>query len=75
MAFAAPGNVTFVRTSTRPGPTQLVDGEDQSIGRLAHVEADDVADLVDELRVGGELPGLHCAGFSPKARQIRDKAV
>ena len=38
----------------------------------AHVEADDVADLRDELRVGAQLPRLDQAGLEPKARQIRE---
>ena len=48
----------------RRGPVQrldlglLVDAEhDRALGRI-EVERDDVADLVDELRVAGELPGL-----------------
>src|SRR5215469_15131429 len=37
-----------------------------------HIQADDIADLRDELRIRAQLPGLHDVGFRPKARQIRD---
>jgi len=33
----------------------LIDGEDDGMGRRIDIETDDVAQLVDELRVGGEL--------------------
>jgi hypothetical protein len=39
------------------------------------VPPDDVADLVDELRVPRQLPGLLKVGLSPKVRQIRETAV
>jgi hypothetical protein len=34
--------------------------------RRAHVEADDVADLPDELRVGAQLPRLHGVRLQPE---------
>jgi len=37
----------------------LVDGQDQGVFRRGHVQADDVADLVDEQRVRRQLPRLH----------------
>ena len=40
------------------------------LGRV-QVQADDVADLVDELRIGGQLEGVDQGGLSPNARQIR----
>jgi hypothetical protein len=39
------------------------------------VEPHDVADLVDELRVGRQLPVWTRCGLSPKVRQIREMAV
>jgi hypothetical protein len=59
----------------RLDPGLLVDAEDdRGLGR-GQVEPDDVPDLVDELRVGGELEVLGAMGLNPKARQIRLIAV
>ena len=41
----------------------LVDRQDDGILRRAHVQADDVADLLDEVGVGGELEGLAEVGL------------
>ena len=45
----------------------------QHQGRLGQIQvpADDVADLVDALRIGRQLEGVDRCGLSPNARQIR----
>src|ERR1035438_4977835 len=60
------GNVTPAKASTRPSPTQLIHAQDQGMLGRVHVQADDVADLVDELRVRGQLPGLLQVRLQPE---------
>ena len=48
----------------------LIDRKDQRLVRRVPVEADDVADLADELRVGAELPGL--GQVRPGAERLPD---
>jgi len=43
-------------------------------GRI-QVQPDDVADLVDEQRIGRQFQLSTWCGLSPNARQIRDTAV
>jgi hypothetical protein len=44
----------------------LIDAEhDRALGRV-EVEPDDIADLLDELRVRGELPGLLRMGLGAR---------
>ena len=45
----------------------LVDAKHQRVLRRAHVQADDVAKLLDEERIGGELEGLAAVRRSPKS--------
>jgi hypothetical protein len=44
-----------------------VDGQDDGVRRRIDVEADDVAQLVDEFRIGGELE-LTCGGAEVRGR-------
>jgi hypothetical protein len=37
-----------------------------AVRRRIEVEPDNVADLVDELRIGGQFPGLHQMRLEPK---------
>jgi hypothetical protein len=59
-----PGRGRGQHWQARGGPVQgldlrlLVHAQDQGVLRRRHVEADDVAGLADELRVGAQLPGL-----------------
>jgi hypothetical protein len=46
----------------------------RGLGRV-QVQPTQVTDLVDELRVSGQLPGLPSCGLRPNARQIRLTAV
>jgi len=58
----------------RLGPIQgldlglLVDTENDGLLRRVVIEPDDVDDLVDELRVSGELEAVLQVGLSPKLR-------
>ena len=59
----------------------LVHGQNQGVLGRAHVEADDVADLADELRVRAQLPGLHDVGLEaesppdPRDRRLRQASL
>ena len=45
----------------------LVDTDDQRVVRRAQVQADDVAQLLDEERVVGQLEALGAVGLQPDA--------
>ena len=45
----------------------LVDAQHESAGRRCHGEADDVADLGDEIRIGRELEGLGAVGLQAES--------
>jgi len=63
------------RTVERLDLRLLVDAEHRRrLGRV-EVERDDVSDLVDELRIGGELERLRLVRLEPERRQIRLIAV
>jgi hypothetical protein len=57
--------------------TLLIDGRDQDALKRVQVQADRVADLVDDLRIGRQLPGLHGVRLEaelrpdPQARKLR----
>src|SRR5580700_2420761 len=59
----------------------LVHAQDQGVLRGRHVEADDVADLADELRVRAQLPGLHDVRLEaeglpdPRGRRLRQACL
>ena len=53
----------------------LVDGEDRGGDRRAHVQADQVADLLHQVRVGRDLKLSVRHGLSPNARQISRTVV
>ncbi len=52
--------------STRPSPTQLVHPEHQRLFRRIQIQPDDIADLVDELRIIADLEGVDQMGFEPE---------
>jgi hypothetical protein len=49
----------------------LVDTKDRGMIGRVHVQPDQVSNLVDEQRIGGQLEGVEQSGFRPNARQIR----
>jgi hypothetical protein len=52
------------------GPTRRLYLSDRSTGRV-QVQPDDVADLIDELRVARQLEGVDQVRLEPNALQIR----
>jgi hypothetical protein len=52
----------------------LINRENQGLVRRMEIQAHDITDLLDELRVRRQLPCLHQAGLRPNARQIRETA-
>ncbi len=50
----------------RPDLRLLIHREHRRVRRRSEVEADDIADLVDQERVGGQLELLHQPGFEPE---------
>jgi len=64
----AAGHRTFAQA---PGDQPQRSRRDGVLGRV-HVEADDVADLGDELRVVLSFQVSTTCGLRPKARQIRE---
>ena len=52
--------------STRPSPTQLVHAQHQRLFRRIQIQPDDIADLVDELRIIADLEGVDQMGFEPE---------
>ena len=57
-----------------PGLMRGVVAQDQVQVQVLQVQADHVADLLDELRVGAQLRRLDQVGLSSNARQIREMA-
>ncbi len=49
----------------------FIDAQDQGLVGRIQIQADDIAHLRNELRVGGELERLTRCGCSPKACQKR----
>jgi hypothetical protein len=49
----------------------LVDGEHDGVRRRGDVQADDVTDLVDQLRIGRQLERLGAVGLQAEVRQMR----
>jgi len=48
----------------------LVDGVDRGRDRWGQVQADQVADLLDQVRIGRDLELVLSPGLEPEARQI-----
>ena len=55
-----------LRAVQRLDLTLLIDGEDHGIRRRIRIQADDIADFVDELRIGRELERLDTMGLQAK---------
>jgi hypothetical protein len=67
------GNTGAVRSSARSGTSRPPTAP--APPRAGSATAIEVADLVDDLRIGRQLPGWTRCGVRPKARQIREMAV